>query len=205
MSEALSEGDLSTFSAGLGEAIYSNAKDGLTKAFMEAEVYQEMFKKWFEVSDISFTGDLETDFANMQSLLEKLKRELREAGMDFDYTEIPTVGNGTTLDEGLYGSESYFAPSTLEAGRDMAETFATAIEQFVLSTDSLVTSINRLADEIENRKVMESSKDRTTRINLIRPLPPGGNKYYITVNSEPGEDIAKRVVKELKRIKENEE
>lgn len=201
----LDAGELSTFSASLGEAIYTNAKDGLIQAFMEAEVYQEMFQKWFELSDINFSGDLETDFANMQSLLEKLKREIREVGMDFDYTEIPTVGNGASLDEGLYGSESYFAPSTLEAGRDMAETFATAIEQFVLTTESLVTSINRLADEIENRKVMESNKDRTTPINLIRPLPPGGKKYYITVNSEPGEDIAKRVVKEIKRIEENEE
>lgn len=206
MSEALSEGDLSTFSAGLGEAIYSNAKDGLTKAFMEAEVYQEMFKKWFEASDISFTGDLETDFANMQSLLEKLKRELREAGMDFDYTEIPTVGNGASLDEGLYGSESYFAPSTLEAGRDMAEKFATAIDQFVVSTESLVTSLNKLTDELKHKKVINSGKDHMSPIKLIRPIPSRmEKKYIITINPGAEDDLAKRLVKEIKLLEDNEE
>ncbi|AZR72535.1 phage tail tape measure protein [Anoxybacter fermentans] len=152
LAEALEAGNIRDFSSAMGEAIYTHVKDALIQAFMQSEVYQEMFKKWFDVSDITFTGNLAEDFETIQDILDDLEQQLKAAGLGFNYTTIPMIGNGVTLDQGLYGTESYFAPSTLEAGRDMANTFATAIEQFTIATDSLVRSIDELTDSINYSK-----------------------------------------------------
>jgi len=104
MDAALESEDLFDFKTALGESIYESAKDGLIQAFMESEVYQEMFSKWFDGQDINFTGDLEQDFDNMQGILDSLQDELREAGMDFDTTKVPTADDSTSSDDYYGGS-----------------------------------------------------------------------------------------------------
>jgi len=104
MNAALESEDLFDFRTALGESIYESAKDGLIQAFMESEVYQEMFSKWFDGQDINFTGNLEQDFDNMQGILDNLQDELREAGMDFDTTKVPTADDSTSSDDYYGGS-----------------------------------------------------------------------------------------------------
>jgi hypothetical protein len=103
LSSALDSGSFRDFSKSMGKSIYENTKQGLIDAFMESKVYQEMFETWFEESDISFTGNLEEDFRNMQGLLDNVKQKLREAGLDFGYNEVPT---GSDSDS---GSDDYYA------------------------------------------------------------------------------------------------
>ena len=109
MDAALESEDLFDFRTALGESIYESAKDGLIQAFMESEVYQEMFSKWFDGQDINFTGNLEQDFDNMQGILDNLQDELREAGMDFDTTKVPTGDDST-------GSDDYYGGSGVPEG-----------------------------------------------------------------------------------------
>ncbi|MCG8514564.1 MAG: phage tail tape measure protein [Halanaerobiales bacterium] len=89
MSTAMDSGNILDFTKALGQSIYENAKQSLINAFMESAVYQEMFKRWFDVSGINFTGNLEQDFASMQNMLSQLQDELRKAGLDFNFTEVP--------------------------------------------------------------------------------------------------------------------
>jgi len=109
MNAALESEDLFDFRTALGESIYESAKDGLIQAFMESEVYQEMFSKWFDGQDINFTGNLEQDFDNMQGILDNLQDELREAGMDFDTTKVPTADDSN-------GSDDYYGGSGIPEG-----------------------------------------------------------------------------------------
>lgn len=109
MDAALESDDLFDFRTSLGESIYESAKDGLIQAFMESEVYQEMFSKWFDGQDINLTGNLEQDFENMQGILDNLQDELREAGMDFDTTKVPTADDST-------GSDDYYGGSGIPEG-----------------------------------------------------------------------------------------
>jgi Sec-independent protein translocase protein TatA len=104
MSAAMESGDLIDFSKTLGESIYENAKEGLIQAFMESEVYQEMFKKWFDSSELALTGNLEQDFDNMNDMLDQLRQELNEAGLNFGFGDVPTGG-----DTG--GSDDYYVPT----------------------------------------------------------------------------------------------
>lgn len=105
MYAALESESITDFSQAMGKSIYESARDGLIQAFMESEVYQEMFSKWFEGQDINFTGNLEEDFATMQGMLDSLKDQLHKAGMDFESTVVPTAQQAA--DE-LYGSSSYY-------------------------------------------------------------------------------------------------
>jgi hypothetical protein len=137
MSEALNEGDLSTFKQTLGKSIYDSAKEGLVNAFMESQVYQQMFEKWFAESDISFTGNLEEDFKRMQGMLDGVKEDLKGAGLDFGYSEVdkPTEetstgtdyysGSDMTGDKGtIINNEYIFAPDVTNLfGMTMDELF----------------------------------------------------------------------------------
>lgn len=163
MSTALDTDNLTDFRQSLGEAIYNSAKEGLIQAFMESEVYQEMFESWFENSDITFTGDLEKDFETMQDMLDDLYDQLKEAGLDFNYTEVVTEGNGSEETTGLYSdSDSYFAPSTLEAAQDMADTFADAIDEFIENISIITDTINSGID-----KVVDSISESVSGLNSI--------------------------------------
>ena len=137
MSEALNEGDLLTFKQTLGKSIYESAKEGLVNAFMESQVYQQMFEKWFAESDVSFTGNLEEDFKRMQGMLDGVKEDLKGAGLDFGYSEVdkPTEetstgtdyysGSDMTGDKGtIINNEYIFAPDVTNLfGMTMDELF----------------------------------------------------------------------------------
>lgn len=159
MSAALESGTLADFYSSMGESIYNSAKEGLIKAFMESEVYQKMFEAWFEGADITFTGNLEEDFERMNRILKNLYQELRTAGLDFMYTELATTGNNAAAATGLYSdSDSYFAPSTIEAGREMADKLNEATDTLLSmigdigtivydNTTRIVEAINSVADK----------------------------------------------------------
>lgn len=101
-------GSLISFKKSLGESIYNSAKESLIAAFSESAVYQEMFAKWFEVKDISFTGNLTTDLATIQGALNSLNTELIKNGLDFssdDGSDTSTSGTSSSYYSGA-GSES---------------------------------------------------------------------------------------------------
>jgi hypothetical protein len=91
MSAAIENESFLEFSKTMGQAIYDNAKEGLIKAFMESQVYQEMFSSLFECQDINFTGNLEEDFGTIQEIMDTLYGNLKEAGMDFKSTVVPSA------------------------------------------------------------------------------------------------------------------
>ena len=103
MSEALETNDLDSFRSSLGRSIYNSAKESLIKAFSEAEIYQKMFQTWFDVKDIDFTGNLETDFKKIEEILYQLKSELRVNGMD-SFVDDGSNSADTTI------SSSYYTP-----------------------------------------------------------------------------------------------
>ncbi len=114
ISEGLDSGSLVDFKKSLGNSIYSSAKDALITAFSESAVYKEMFAKWFETSDVNFTGNLDTDFATMEELLSQLRAKLRTNGMD------STADDGTSSSS----SSSYYtgtSTSTSSSGTSVVE------------------------------------------------------------------------------------
>jgi len=103
--KGLETGSLVDFKKSLGDSIYSSAKDALVTAFSESAVYKEMFAKWFEVSNVEFTGNLDTDFATIQSMLDELRAKLRENNMDSTADD----GSDTTSSD---SSSSYYTGSS---------------------------------------------------------------------------------------------
>ena len=117
ISEALDSGSLVDFKKSLGDSIYESAKEALITAFSESAVYEEMFAKWFETSDINFTGNLDEDFATMEELLSQLRAELRTNGMD------STVDDGTSSSSSSTSSSYYTgtSSSTSSSGTSVVE------------------------------------------------------------------------------------
>ena len=105
ISNGLESGSLVDFRKSLGDSIYSSAKEALITAFSESAIYKEMFAKWFETSEVNFTGNLDEDFKTMEELLYKLRTKLRENDMDSTIDD----GNSTSSSS---ASSSYYTGSS---------------------------------------------------------------------------------------------
>ncbi|MCK8824736.1 phage tail tape measure protein [Fuchsiella alkaliacetigena] len=93
MRDALDTGDYLDFTQSMGESIYQNAKDGLIDAFVESETYQKLFEDWFDFGNVDSLLDGVEDprqaFKVIESELDVVMEDLKEAGLDFGYDRVP--------------------------------------------------------------------------------------------------------------------
>ena len=81
ISNSLETGNLTDFKTSLGDTAYETLRNNMTKAFSESKVYQDMFAKWFDTGEISFTGNMEEDFKLIQAKLKEAEEKLNSSGL----------------------------------------------------------------------------------------------------------------------------